>query len=60
MYEIVGIYKWNVQENILSIENIDIEVIDQSENLKEANYLLNQYKLAYGSDWYIYLRTVNQ
>jgi len=43
-YEIVGIYSKK------------FEVIDTANTLKEANHLLVNYKLAYGSAWHIYLR----
>lgn len=47
MYEIIGIYKGQS------------EVIDEAETLKDAIYLVNEYKLAFGPDWRIYKKRVS-
>jgi hypothetical protein len=46
-YEIIGKYK-----------NMAKEVIDTAEDKKEANYLLGEYRLAYGSEWSLSLKKV--
>jgi hypothetical protein len=46
MYEIIGIY------------NGQKEVIDSAESLTDANYLVTEYKMAFGSDWTIYKKRV--
>ncbi len=42
MYQIIGVYKGNR------------EVIDQAETKKEADYLVSEYRLAYGNEWKVY------
>jgi hypothetical protein len=46
-YEIIGKYK-----------NFPKEVVDTAEDRKEANYLLSEYRLAYGSEWSLSLKRV--
>jgi hypothetical protein len=43
MYNIVGIYKG------------EKEVIDSSDNLTEANYMLTEYKKAFGPEWTLWI-----
>jgi len=42
-YKIVGIYQGNKRETI-----------DTAKDLAEAEYLVAEYRLAFGSDWRIY------
>ena len=42
MYKIIGIY------------NGRSEVLDEASNKKEANYLVSEYRMAYGVGWHIY------
>jgi hypothetical protein len=44
MYKIIGIYRGKK------------EVIDTAKDLTEANYLVNEYRMAYGPTWTIYYK----
>lgn len=33
----------------------EFEDIDTARNMQEALYLLGEYRLAFGSDWYLYI-----
>jgi len=44
VYEIKGKYK-----------NSSVEVIDETDTEQDANYLLNEYQIAFGSDWLIWI-----
>lgn len=46
-YEILGKYGYH-----------DWEVIDEAENVTDANYLVQEYAMAYGSEWRIRVRKV--
>ncbi len=44
-YQILGTYKGNT------------EVLDGANNLKEAQYLVKEYRMAFGNDWIIKIKT---
>lgn len=41
-YQIIGIYKGNR------------EVIDETDSKQDADYLVSEYRLAYGNEWKVY------
>ena len=42
--------------NIISSYNGSKEIIDEAKNIKEACYLLKEYRLAFGSNFIIYYK----
>ena len=46
MWQILGTYQGQT------------EVIDETDTLNDARYLVSEYRLAYGSGWFIRLRRV--
>lgn len=46
MYKIIGKYRGQS------------EVIDEAGTLKEANYLANEYRIAYGQGWTIIIKKI--
>jgi len=44
MYEIIGIYKGQ------------LEVVDEASSIQEANYLLGEYRIAFGKEWSLRIR----
>lgn len=41
---------------IIASSKYGIEVIDTANTLKEANFLVNEYRLSFGSEFTIYIR----
>lgn len=41
---------------IIGTSRYGTEQIDEAATLREAQYLVNEYRLAYGSDWRVYYR----
>lgn len=44
MFEIVGTYRG------------ETEVVDSADTMREARYLLGEYRLAFGAGWYLRIR----
>jgi len=47
-FKIIGKYK-----------SLPVEEIDKAETRKEANYLLQEYRLAFGKDWQLHIKRGN-